>query len=108
MKSLFTKWLPLLLLLLVLGGFTYLAMIDKKQDALASLQKAESFAPASPSVEFQGALVYNHLGDKDRTIQSLRKALVAGLPASQVTTTPDFDHLQQDPAFQAILRGAKQ
>ena len=87
---------------------TYLAMIDKKQDALASLQKAESFAPASPSVEFQGALVYNHLGDKDRTIQSLRKALVAGLPASQVTTTPDFDHLQQDPALQAILRGAKQ
>jgi len=28
MRSLFTKWLPLLLLLLVLGGFGYLAMVD--------------------------------------------------------------------------------
>ena len=28
MKSVFTKWLPLLLLLLVLGGFGYLAMMD--------------------------------------------------------------------------------
>lgn len=28
MKSLFTKWLPLLLLLLVLGGFGYLAVVD--------------------------------------------------------------------------------
>jgi hypothetical protein len=28
MKSLFTKWLPLLLLLMVLGGFGYLAMMD--------------------------------------------------------------------------------
>jgi hypothetical protein len=28
MKSIFTKWLPLLLLLLVLAGFGYLAMMD--------------------------------------------------------------------------------
>ncbi len=28
MKSVFTKWLPLLLLLLILGGIGYLAMID--------------------------------------------------------------------------------
>ena len=28
MKSLFTKWLPLFLLLLVLVGFGYLAMMD--------------------------------------------------------------------------------
>lgn len=28
MKSFFTKWLSLLLLLMVLGGFGYLAMMD--------------------------------------------------------------------------------
>jgi tetratricopeptide (TPR) repeat protein len=87
---------------------TYMAMLDKKQDALASLQKAESLAPASPKVEFRGALVYNHFGDKERTIQCLRKALGAGLSTSEITTIPDFDHLRGDPAFQAILRGAKQ
>jgi eukaryotic-like serine/threonine-protein kinase len=87
---------------------TYLAMLDKKQDALTSLQKAEALAPASPKVEFRGALVYNHFGDRDRTIQCLHKALGAGLSASEITTIPDFDHLRADPAFQAILRGAKQ
>jgi eukaryotic-like serine/threonine-protein kinase len=86
---------------------TYLAMIDNKPEALASLQKAVSFAPASSSVQFRAALAYNHFGDKNLTIQWLRKALAGGLTANQVENTPDFDHLRGDPSFQAILRDAK-
>jgi serine/threonine protein kinase/Tfp pilus assembly protein PilF len=87
---------------------TYLAMIDSKPEALASLQKALSFAPASPGVQFRAALVYNRFGEKDHTIQWLQKALAGGLTSSQVDQTPDFDHLRADPEFQAILRGARQ
>ena len=87
---------------------TYLAMIDNKPEALASLQKAVSFAPASSSVQFRAALAYNHFGEKNLTIQWLRKALAGGLTANQVERTPDFDHLRDDPSFQAILRDAKQ
>jgi tetratricopeptide (TPR) repeat protein/TolB-like protein/tRNA A-37 threonylcarbamoyl transferase component Bud32 len=86
---------------------TYLAMTDNQQRALASLQKAVSFAPKDPSVQFRAAVVYNHFGEKDRTIDWLQKALAAGLPVNLVNSTPDFDHLRADPAFQAILRGAK-
>jgi Flp pilus assembly protein TadD len=86
---------------------TYLAMIDNKSEAMASLQKAVSFAPASSSVQFRAALAYNHFGEKDLTIQWLRKALAGGLTANQVERTPDFDHLRADPSFQAILRDAK-
>jgi serine/threonine protein kinase/tetratricopeptide (TPR) repeat protein len=86
---------------------TYLAMTDNKADALASLQKALLFAPASPGVQFRAALVYNHFGEKDHTLQWLRKSVAGGLSANQVERTPDFDHLSGDPAFQAILRGAK-
>ncbi len=86
---------------------TYLAMIDSKPEALESLQKALSFDPASPGVQFRAALVYNHFDDKDHTIQWLRKALAGGLTVNQVERTPDFDHLRGDAAFQAILRGAK-
>jgi serine/threonine-protein kinase len=86
---------------------TYLAMTNNKPPAMASLQKALSFSPNNPNVEFRAALVYNHFGDTDRTLEWLQKALAAGLPVSLVNQTPDFDHLRADPAFQAILRGAK-
>jgi tetratricopeptide (TPR) repeat protein len=86
---------------------TYQAMTDNKPEALASLQKALSLEPARASVQFRAALVYNHLGDTDRTLQSLRKAAASGLPANLVNETPDFDHLRSDPRFRAILPGAK-
>ena len=87
---------------------TYLAMTDQKQEALASLQKALSFAPGNPNVQFRAALVFNHFGDTEHTMEWLRKAVAAGYPASVITSTPDFDKLRADPSFQAILRGTKQ
>jgi serine/threonine protein kinase/Tfp pilus assembly protein PilF len=86
---------------------TYQAMTDNKQGAFVSLQKALSLEPARPSVQFRAAIVYNHFGDADRTLQSLQKARASGLPASLIGDTPDFDHLRTDPRFQAILPGAK-
>ena len=86
---------------------TYQAMTDNKTEAMASLQKALSLDPAAPEVQFRAALVYNHFGDIDRTLQSLQKAIASGLPAGQVNDTPDFDHLRADPRFQAILPRAK-
>jgi serine/threonine-protein kinase len=87
---------------------TYLTMTDRKGEALESLAKALSFAPADPSVQFRAALLYNHFGEKGRTIESLQKAVAAGFPANFVVSTPDFDHLHADAGFQAILRGTKQ
>jgi serine/threonine-protein kinase len=86
---------------------TYEAMTDNKPEAMASLQKALSQEPARPSTQFRAALVYNHFGDKERTLQSLRKATALGLPANLLNDTPDFDHLHTEPQFQAILRGTK-
>ncbi len=86
---------------------TYEAMTDNKAEALASLQQAMSVEPVGSSVHFRAALVFNHFGDSDRTLQALRKATAAGLPGSMLSDTPDFDHLRADPRFQAILPGAK-
>ena len=86
---------------------TYEAMTDNKPEALASLQKALSLEPARAGVQFRAALVYNHFGDVDRTLQSLQKARASGLSPSLISETPDFDHLHADPRFQAILPGAK-
>ena len=86
---------------------TYLAMTDNQPEALSSLQKALAFAPANPNVLFRAALVHNHFGETAVTIKWLQKAFAAGFPVNVITSTPDFDHLRGDPAFQAILRGAK-
>ena len=83
---------------------TYLAMVDRKDEALTSLQKAISFSPQDPDVRLRAALVYNHFGDTDRTIEWLQKARAAGTSASLIRGTPDFDHLSGDLRLQAILR----
>jgi eukaryotic-like serine/threonine-protein kinase len=83
---------------------TYLAMLDRKDEALTSLQKAISFSPQDPDVRLRAALVYNHFGDADRTIEWLEKARAAGTSASLIRGTPDFDHLSGDPRLQALLR----
>lgn len=87
---------------------TYLAMLDQKQQALASLQTALTISAEDPDVQCRGAIVYNHFGDTDLTLKSLQKALTSGTSAGWVRDTPDFDHLRTDQRFQAILRGAKQ
>jgi len=81
----------------------YLAMVERKDDALTSLGKALLFSPDDPDVNLRAALVYNHLGDVNQTLGRLQKALAKGLPAAFIQTTPDFDHLRGDPRYEALL-----
>jgi eukaryotic-like serine/threonine-protein kinase len=84
---------------------TYLAMLGKKDEAAASLQKALKSSPKDPDVQCRAALMYNHFGDENRMLESLQKALAAGVPAAWVRDTPDFDHLRSDPRLQSLLQG---
>jgi len=80
-------------------------MLERKKDATDSMQRALSISAKDPDVKFRAALMYNHFDDTDRTLQSLRDALVSGLAASTVRDTPDFDHLRDDSRLQVLLRG---
>jgi serine/threonine-protein kinase len=84
---------------------TYLAMLDRRDEALASLGTAIALSPQDPDVCFRAALVYNHLGDTDHTLEWLKKSLAAGVPVSFVDNTPDFDHLRSEARFQQMLQG---
>lgn len=82
---------------------TYLAMTDQKAEAMDALQKAIALSPADPDVQFRAALVYNHVGDADRTLDWLQKAMASGVTADFVLSTPDFDHLRNNARFRELL-----
>src|SRR5271165_2198297 len=83
----------------------YSAMLDDKHAALVNINRALALAPDNGDVLFRASLVYNHFGDGDNTLASLKKALEHGFPAATVRDTPDFDHLHNSPAYVTLLAG---
>jgi len=81
----------------------YYAMLDQKAQALDSLQRAVEVAPADPDVAFRAAIVYNHFGDTNRSLVWLKKAVDAGFSRSSIRDLPDFDALQGNPRFRALI-----
>jgi len=81
----------------------YSAMLDDRKQALEDLGHALALAPTSPQVLFDAASVYNHLGDTPQALTWLKKAMDAGYSKSAVTGNPDFDRLQNNPQFRALV-----
>jgi serine/threonine-protein kinase len=81
---------------------SYNAMLDNRQAALAALGQALALSPDDPDVMFRAAVVHNHFGNREETLQWLKKATEAGFSRTTVRDTPDFAQLQQDPAFRGL------
>ena len=81
----------------------YSAMIGDKHTAVLEMQKALELAPNDPEVMFRAALVYNQLGDKQQTINWLKKAANANFSRSTIRDTPDFASLRGDPEYQTLI-----
>ena len=81
----------------------FYSMIDRRDDALAAIQKAQKLAPDDPEVLFNAALVYNQLGDQRRAKILLGKSLDAGYSRTEIRDTPSLDNLRTDAQFQQII-----
>jgi tetratricopeptide (TPR) repeat protein len=84
----------------------YSAVLGDKRAASASLQKALDLAPTDPDIMYRAALVYNRLGDEPAALEWLKKAVGARFSRTIVRDTPDFDQLQSNPSFKALVAGA--
>jgi tetratricopeptide (TPR) repeat protein/tRNA A-37 threonylcarbamoyl transferase component Bud32 len=82
---------------------TYNAMLDQGKQAQEDLKRALDLAPKNPQVLFDAAFVYNQLGDANQALEWLKKALDAGYSKSAVTGNPDFDRLQSNPNYRALI-----
>jgi serine/threonine-protein kinase len=83
----------------------YYAMLDDKAQAQQTLQRALETAASDPDVMFRAAIVYNHFGEKDRSLAWLKKAVDAGFSRSSIRDLPDFDSLKGNQTFQALVNG---
>lgn len=89
----------------VLGfSATYYAMLGEKGPALHNAQRALKLGPGDPEVLFNVALVYLQLEQIARALDWLEKSMAAGYSPTTVENTPNFDALQGNPRFQALLK----
>jgi hypothetical protein len=54
-------------------------------------------------VLYDAGLVFAQLGEKEKAVGSLRRAVAAGWSPATVRDTPNFGALQNDPRFQALI-----
>jgi eukaryotic-like serine/threonine-protein kinase len=81
----------------------YLAMLDQETQARQDMARALAIAPKDADVLFRAAILSNHFGEKESTLNFLRRAVDAGCSKTQIRDTPDFDRLQSQPDFRRIL-----
>jgi eukaryotic-like serine/threonine-protein kinase len=81
----------------------YYAMLDQEDQAREQMKQALQLAPLDADVLFRAAILYNHFGDADKTLEFLTKSISAGGSRTLIRDTPDFDHLKHDPRFRALL-----
>jgi len=84
----------------------YCAMMDREPQAREKLARALEAAPGNADVLFRAAILYNHFGNAEKTIEFLTKAVAAGYSRTVIRDTPDFDRLKDEQRFQALLAGS--
>jgi eukaryotic-like serine/threonine-protein kinase len=81
----------------------YSAMVEDRRAALDYLKRALEVAPSDGEVLFRAAVVYNHFNQTDLALSYLKKAADAGYSRAIIKDSPDFEALQQNPQFKALV-----
>jgi len=81
----------------------YNAMSGHQQKAVEQIEHAMALASEDGEIRLRAAIIYNQLGDTDRSLASLEKAVALGYSTQVIRDTPDFDRLHGDPRFQALV-----
>jgi tetratricopeptide (TPR) repeat protein/serine/threonine protein kinase len=85
----------------------YYAMLDQEPQAKERLARALQSAPTDAEVLFRAAILYNHFGDTEKTLDFLSKSVAAGYPLTVLRDTPDFDRLKDDRRFRALYQNLR-
>jgi predicted TPR repeat methyltransferase len=78
-------------------------MLDREPQAREQMRRALEIAPADADVLFRAAILYNHSGDTEKTLDFLTKSVAAGGSRTEIRDTPDFDRLKDVRRYRALL-----
>jgi serine/threonine protein kinase/tetratricopeptide (TPR) repeat protein len=92
-------------LLAYLGG--YHAMRGERKPALDNLDASLRLQPKSPDLLFTAGIVYQQLGDTNRALDALERAVSLGVSPEMLRDTPNFDALSNNPRFLRLIRGSQ-
>jgi tetratricopeptide (TPR) repeat protein len=81
----------------------YYAMLDQESEAREQMRRALEIAPADADVLFRAAVLYNHFGDVQKTLDFLTKSVAVGGSRTEIRDTPDFDRLKDNERYRALL-----
>ena len=91
--------------LMYLGA--YLANLGRDADALAAVGRAAELAPGSPSPRYFEAIVHNLIGNSDKSLEKLEKAVELGYPLRLIAADPQFENLNTNARFRVITSTLK-
>jgi len=82
----------------------YHAMRGERKAALDNLDASLRRLPTSPDLLFNAAITYQQLGDSQRALNALAKAVSLGFSPELLRDTPNFDTLRDNPSFVGLIK----
>jgi tetratricopeptide (TPR) repeat protein len=83
----------------------YYAMEGARDDALEQVETALQLAPTEIDVLHAAAHVHNMLGERDKALDYLLRAIDAGYPRAEIRVDPVFADLLDEPRVRRALEG---
>ncbi len=72
-------------------------------EASTAIAKLLALVPEDPETQFEIALIWKNMGQKQRSLKALEKALRLGLSTDLFKLAPDLDDIRNEPGFRALL-----
>ena len=86
----------------------YHAMRGERKPALTNLQASLRLQPKSPDMLLNAGIVYQQLGETNRALDALERAVSLGLSPELLRDTTNFDSLKGNPRFTKLIQNARQ
>jgi len=82
----------------------YHAMRGERKLALDQVEAALQLNSKSPDLLFNAGIAYQQVGDTQRALDALEKAVAAGVSPATLRDTPNFDGLRANPRFLKLIQ----
>ena len=81
----------------------YYSGMDQRDSARSLSRQALELAPDDPKVLVRLAGVHEHLGERDKALNSLERAVRLGYPVSAIAANSEFQTMHADQRFRNLL-----